>query len=818
MALKLRIFIACILLSFGLPAAAQHIQTVRITDSPKIDGIEDDAEWQEVPTAFDGPFIQRAPENLKPSAFRTEIKLAYDDNAFYVLAHMYDPEPGKVPRELGLRDQWGKNADLFAFTIDTYNRGQNAFYFGVTTAGVQLDTYMLPSGNDNAWDAVWKSAVTFTENGWVAEFEIPYSAIRFPKKDVQTWGINFIRRVQSVNEESTWSPVDNSISGFVNQSGELMGMQNVLPPLRLQLFPYLSALTKHSGETGDLTSVFGGGMDIKYGLNESFTLDVSLIPDFSQVPSDNIVLNLGPFEVKYNENRPFFTEGTDLFNKGGLFYSRRVGSVFNTFKAGEKMYDGEEIERAPQDAQLLNATKLSGRNKKGLGVGFFNAVTDKTFLVVKDEITSEEREIQMDPVTNFNVLVLDQNLKNNSNISLINTNVSRFEGGRDANVTATEFRLHDKSNTYRLEGFGAYNFIRPSAVSEETSSSDGFKYSLSAGKVSGKVQYRLSRNVESDDYDINDLGFMRAPNEVSHSGHIGYYIFQPFWIFNRLNVKAKFSHSTLYEPKEFTNFSLGGDYRFQFRNFWHLGGWYGVKPVNSYDYFEPRTEGWYFARQASYDSGIWMETDGRKRLSVYSQYGWFRREAWEAKDFWFTLRPRFRVSNSFSVSHNLSVSQSDNSRGFVEKHENEGTQIVFGNRDINVLENTSNLDFVFNNKMGLSLRARHYWSKVAYDRFFYLNKNGTLSEAANYDGRDESGKEVHQSNFNAVNIDLIYNWQIAPGSFVTFAWKDALKESNKDVAMGYGENMRALSRANQVNTFSLKLTYFVDYPMLKQLL
>lgn len=816
MAKKLKIFFACVLINFGFSAAAQHIQTVRIEGSPKIDGIGDDPEWQDISAAFDGPFIQRAPENLKPSAFRTSIKMAYNDNALYVLAHMYDPYPEQVPRELGLRDQWGKNADLFAFTLDTYNRGQNAFYFGVTTAGVQLDTYMVPTYNDNAWDAVWKSAVTFTENGWTAEFEIPYSAIRFPKKEVQTWGINFIRRARRVNEESTWSPVDNSISGFVNQSGELTGLQDVVPPLRLQLFPYLSSSLKHSDETGAYSAIYGGGMDIKYGLNESFTLDVSLIPDFSQVPSDNIVLNLGPFEVKYNENRPFFTEGTDLFNKGGLFYSRRVGSVFNTFQAGDKMTESEVIERAPSDAQLLNAAKLSGRNKKGLGVGFFNAVTNKTYLTVKDTATSEEREIQMDPVTNFNVLVLDQNLKNNSNITLINTNVSRFEGGRDANVTATEFRIHDKTNTFRLEGFGAYNLIKPSELNEKVSSSDGFKYYLVAGKVSGRVQYRLSRNVESEDYDINDLGFMRAPNEVNHSGQIGYYVFQPFWIFNNLNVKGRISHSSLYLPRKFTSLNLGGDFRMQFRNFWHLGGWYSVKPLNSYDYFEPRTEGYYFTRQSSYDSGLWMETDNRKRLSLYSQYSWFRREAWAAKDYWFNIRPRFRVSNSFSVSHNVMASHSANSRGFVEKLEKEKVKVVFGNRDIKVLENTSNLNFIFNNKMGLSLRARHYWSKVAYDSFFYLNKNGTLSEATDYDGLDENGEEIHQSNFNAVNIDLIYNWQIAPGSFLTFAWKDAMKESNKDVGMQYGENVKALTRANQTNTVSLKLTYFVDYPMLKQ--
>lgn len=818
MATKLLKIFTCILLGLGSPAVAQHIETVRISNSPKIDGIGDDPEWENVPTAFDGPFVQRSPENLKPSAYRTELKLAYNDYAIYVLAYMYDPEPNQVPRELGLRDQWGKNADLFAFTLDTYNQGQNAFYFGVTTAGVQLDTYIDPNYSDQSWDGVWKSAVTFNQHGWIAEFEIPYSAIRFPKKEVQIWGVNFIRRVQRVNEESTWSPVDNSISGFVNQSGELLGMEDVIPPLRLQLFPYLSAMTKHNSETGELSSIYGGGMDFKYGINESYTLDVSLIPDFSQVPSDNIVLNLGPFEVKFNENRPFFTEGTDLFNKGGLFYSRRVGSIFNTFAADNKMREGEKIIQAPSDAQLLNAAKVSGRNKKGLGVGIFNAVTGKTFLVVEDELTAERREIKMDPVTNFNVLVLDQNLKNNSTVSFINTNVTRFEGGRKANVSATEFRLHDKTNTYRLEGFGAYSHINPTQINEKVAYTDGFRYTLSAAKVSGKVQYKFRRNVESKHYNVNDLGFMRAANELKHFAQVGYYVFQPSWIFNRLNVKGSISHNRLYQPKEFTSMNLNGDYNFLFRNFWSLGGWYGLNPSNSYDYFEPRQEGYFFTRKASYDSGIWLRSDGRKRLSLYGQYGWFRRKAWDTEESWISVQPRFRVSDSFSVSHNIRASQSKNNRGFVKKIEEEEMEIIFGNRGIEVLENISNFNFIFNNKMGLSLRARHYWSKVTYDRFFYLNKNGSLSEAADYNGLNENGEQTHQSNFNAVNIDLVYNWQIAPGSFLTFAWKDALNETNKDVGLQYRENLRAISSASQENTFSLKLTYFVDYPMIRQLL
>ena len=166
----------------------QEIEAVRITQAPDVNGIGDDEVWKKVPFAYEGNFSQVSPNNLAPSKYYTEIKLAYNDYAFYVLARMHDPQPESIPRELGMRDDFGRNADLFAMVLDTYNKGQNAFYFGVTTAGVELDSYMGPNGDDVAWDAVWKSAVTFGDEGWIAEFEIPYSAIRFPEVEVQEWG------------------------------------------------------------------------------------------------------------------------------------------------------------------------------------------------------------------------------------------------------------------------------------------------------------------------------------------------------------------------------------------------------------------------------------------------------------------------------------------------------------------------------------------------------------------------------------------------------------------------------------------------------
>src|SRR5437764_5555272 len=182
---------------------------------------------------------------------------------------------------------------------------------------------------DRTWNAVWESKVSIKKDGWVAEMRIPFSAIRFSKKDIQNWGLQFGRFIRKINENETWSPDDPNVSGTINKWGDWIGLKDITPPLRLSFSPYLSGGIRTSPVTNGKATEYlkSGGMDVKYGINESFTLDMTLIPDFAQVQSDNVILNLSPFEVKFDEYRPFFTEGTELFNKANLFYPRRIGAT-----------------------------------------------------------------------------------------------------------------------------------------------------------------------------------------------------------------------------------------------------------------------------------------------------------------------------------------------------------------------------------------------------------------------------------------------------------------------------------------------------------
>ncbi|MGZ3752567.1 MAG: DUF5916 domain-containing protein, partial [Mucilaginibacter sp.] len=341
-------------------STVKKLVAVKTNTPPKIDGILDDDIWKNVPVATD--FVELLPVAglHEKNEDRTEIKIIYDNTAIYIAARMYEKDPGKIARELTTRDSVA-NDDFLGILIDTYHDGLNGSGFFVTAAGAQYDAKYSPGPNgvneDATWNAVWESKVNVDNQGWTAEFKIPYSALRFARKDVQTWGLNIIRKRRTENKQLYWNELDPKKNGLMNQAGDLNGIENISPPMRLAFYPYFSTYVNHYpyNTTGlrNTTTSFNGGMDVKYGINESFTLDMTLIPDFGQVQSDNQILNLTPFEVKYKENRPFFTEGTELFNKGNLFYSRRVGGQpINYLAAYADLKPGETLEKNPTEAKL----------------------------------------------------------------------------------------------------------------------------------------------------------------------------------------------------------------------------------------------------------------------------------------------------------------------------------------------------------------------------------------------------------------------------------------------------------------------------------
>lgn len=815
-----RLLLLCAFLFHSLSAAAQAqlaqkkiLEATRSQEKIVLDGVLEEKVWQSAQVATD--FVFNWPDPGKPATQRTVVRVLYDDAALYIGAQCFDTQADSIFHRLSKRDEL-ENTDAFSILLDTYRDGQNAVQFGITPDNVQFDSkYSIANANPNngnhdgedpAWDAVWRSAARITPEGWVAEIEIPYSALRFPKKDVQDWGVNFFRSVKRRGESDSWNEIKAEIAGTLNQMGILAGLQHIKAPLRLSATPFVAAYANNlynqaSGPRHSWSYPWSVGMDLKYGINEAFTLDATVIPDFGQVRSDQNVLNLSPFEVRFNENRPFFTEGTELFNKGGLFYSRRVGA----------------------GAQLLNATKVSGRTKNGLGLGLFNAIENAEF----ESYTSEGKEIreQVSPLTNKSIVVLDQNLRNNSSISLINTNVLRSGAALDANVTGLLFNFKNKAQAYSLTG----KAVMSHRISPEKTES-GYAAALSAAKTSGNFLWGSDFNLETDTYNPNDLGILFSPNEVSHVAWVNYNYYKPWWKLNNIWSSLWMYNESLYKPwaswviTQF-GFNFGGNTK-QFQNFGFNGN---ISPWGMHDFFEPRTFDYttYYHIPANMNLYAWYNSDNRKKLTYYMEGGAriFKETNRRSANIYAGLR--WRASGKFTIGLGLGNEQSWNNVGGLWSSEIQEdavgapdlpeNAVVMGRRRIMGFNNNLNASYSFNNKMNVALYARHYWQKAAYKSFYSLNASGELIPSP-YTGLSATGEPFNNVAANYFNIDLIYTWRFAPGSDLLLVYKNGVGHHTAGYAVdrGYLYNAGHLMDFAGANNFSFKLLYYLDYERVKR--
>ncbi len=805
----------CFALSSKAQAPQKQLQASRLTQSIKLDGKLNEIDWSIAPFATD--FIQNDPiPNGKPSQ-KSEIRILYDDQAVYIGAMLYDTKPDSILQELSERDNVN-NTDWFGIMINAYQDGQNAQGFYVTAAGVQVDMlYSASSGNggsnnafqgDRNWDTVWGSEVAFTDEGWIVEMRLPYAALRFPNKDIQEWNINFGRMIRRDREQLFWNEVDPQGPGFIQQAGVLKGIENIKAPVRLSATPFVAGYAENYFDSNENPKSSNGfswnaGMDIKYGINDAFTLDMTLIPDFGEAISDNQVQNLSAFEIQFDENRQFFTEGIELFNKGNLFYSRRIGGQpINYGAADDDLGENEEIIENPYTTQLYNATKVSGRTKKGLGIGVFNAIAGPTEAIIENMETGNRRTVQTSTLTNYNVFVLDQNLKNNSFVTLLNTNVMRSGSDYDANVTSAQTTLRNKDNSYAVSGSAT---LTQKYFTDETDL--GHAYNIGIAKTSGNYTGELFYNVESYDYDPNDLGFLFSPNERQLGANVSFRTNEEFWkYFNSGGWSVGAEYNRLDKPNVFRNAEIWGEAWVRTKAFTYINMWAGTSFLPLADYFDPRTADFsrYYELPEVMWNGFWASTDYRKRFAIdFSGRSRFVNET-DRVNYSFEIRPRFRFNNKFTMIVGTEYGNWNNDVGYVDTLED--GDIIFGRRDRKTLENTIRANYAFNNKMTLSFRLRHYWANVSYKSLHLLGEVGNLLPTDYNDFSDNS--------FNAFNIDAIYRWRFAPGSDIFIIWKNSIFGSDNEfdqITYSYGTGLDRLFELPQRNSLSIKVIYFLDY-------
>jgi len=801
MQIKLFSFVFISIISFNAFAQKQkkRLNAKRTPTHLKIDGFLNEPIWDIAENASE--FIQFEPLNGSNSNFKTEVSVVYNDYAIYIGARLYDKSADSIMKQLSSRDEIGQS-DFFGLTIDPFKDGLTGYTFIITPVNVQFDARQS-DWEDTSWDAVWVSATSINNEGWVAEIEIPYSELRFPKKDIQEWGINFVRNVQRTREKSFWNFVDAKVGGYLKQAGELNGISAIIPPIRLSITPYVSGYILNQTESNNLDYSIKGGLDLKYGINESYTLDMMLIPDFGQVESDDKVLNISAFETYYDEKRPFFTEGTELFDKGEIFYSRRIGSVKSERQNTDfKLYENEEITSNTNETSIINATKITGRGKNGLGIGILNGMGALSEITIRDTITGKERKKISQPFTNYNVLVFDKSLKNNSYISLTNANYLQPQFNYQSNVSATHMHFETQDGNYAFEGIVGLSYINDTNQLDST----GIKYELGFEKISGNFRFEVQQSLATKTYNQNDMGFLPKTDELETEASIAYNIYNPFWRMLRWYNRIDISQYSLFSTKKYIGTELSFNSFTTFKNYLsvsiHAEGTIG----EYHDYYEPRIINRVYIWPGYYALGTYISPDYRKKFVVDTEFGFWRSYDKIHKGMWMSLQPILRINDHLNLNMRAHFSP-EKTIGYVDNTDNNDS-IFFGFRNDKTLTSSLNINYNFNAEMALSFRARHYWRTINYIDFYTLNVNGSLTQTNDYQTED--------NNSNFFNIDLVYTWRFAPGSELSLVWKNSIENSNSEAVFNYYRNMSDLLNFDKQNSVSIRVLYYIDYFKIKQ--
>ncbi len=811
------IFFLLFSISFAYAQDKKVLNIKRTTKAPKIDGVLNDDAWFNADEAKD--FIQFRPAiGLAEKDYqKTIVKVTYDDNAIYFGAYLHD-NPEEIVRQFTSRDNFGQT-DFFGIVLNPNNDAQNDTEFFIFPSGTQADAIANPSiGEDFGWNAVWTSSVKIVDDGWIVEVRIPYSALRFANREIQTWGVQFHRHFRTTREQFTWNPLDVTKGNIGLYHGEVKGIANIEPPTRLSFYPFTSGLVKTLD--GETTDDFSFGMDVKYGISENFTLDATLIPDFSQVGFDDVQLNLSPFEQQFSEQRQFFTEGVDLFTKGRLFYSRRIGGTPSNYYEIEDNYTEEEIIDNPTEAKTLNALKVSGRTKKGLGIGFFNAVTEKTEATVKNLTTEEAKKVVTEPLTNYNILVLDQQFNKNSSITVINTNVTRNGDFRDANVFGAGFDITNKSNKFNYEGSAIF-----SSVNEEDGTKNGFTTNFEFSKVSGKYRYSFEHNLADRNFDKNDLGIQRRNNYNNFELDASYQIFEPTEKLNNFRINAWFDYSRLYNPSRYTGKNMGFRVFAVNKKLLAMGGNLNYQIGEQHDYWEPRDieNNRFFTYNDRVNANIFISSDYNKTFALDANMGFvtlFDKDL-DYFGYWYSVSPRFKLSEKFIFQYSFNVENVNRDKGYVTQLSND--DIIFGQRDQKTIVNSISGSYNFNTKHALTLTFRNYWSTVAYEEdLFKLEDDGILSQTNGYNIQDTLINNPDQDydpnqNFDIWNLDFKYSWEFAPGSLLTALYRNQLFNFTEASRDSYFDSLSDLFKEPMEHMFSLRLTYYIDYNNIKNI-
>ncbi|UCF37423.1 MAG: carbohydrate binding family 9 domain-containing protein [Acidobacteriota bacterium] len=371
----------------------------------KLDGVLDEEVWQRAVPA--DTFWQSRPLDREPATERTEVRVVQDEEALYFGILCFDSDPKGIITLDMRRDAPLSNDDYVGLYLDTYHDHRNFYYFSTNALGTRRDGIVTDARSYNtAWNGIWQARARITDEGWSAEYRIPFSTLRFGGDQPMTWGFNISRAIRRKQESAYWAPIPRELGRYGTWRGEffgqLVGIQTSEAYAKWEAEPYILVGGEQRYRPESSEGKFNAGGDLHYDFTPNLRGDLSIRTDFAQVEADQEVINFTRFPLFFPEKREFFLENAGLFNVGYeqemmMFYSRRIG-----------LSQGQEV-------PILAAGKLSGRAGP-YSLGVLNVQTEST------ELTSPEGSAFYEPSTNYTVARFKRDLFTNSSFGAILTN------------------------------------------------------------------------------------------------------------------------------------------------------------------------------------------------------------------------------------------------------------------------------------------------------------------------------------------------------------------------------------------------------------
>ncbi|AHG88939.1 hypothetical protein J421_1402 [Gemmatirosa kalamazoonensis] len=815
---------------------------VRAAAPPEIDGRDDDPVWRAAPPITG--FREWRPTEDKAPRFRTEAKIAYDAANLYVLVRAFDPHPDSIIKILERRDTFTASDMVWLF-VDSYHDRRTGYEFGVNAAGVKMDQAIYDDGReDGAWDAVWDVATRVDSSGWVAEYRIPLSQLRYSTQRTHTFGITIDRDIYRYAERVSWPVIRQSRTGFVSQFGTVTGLDDLEAPRRLEATPYVvtrQAPRIVANRYASRANADVGG-DFKYRVASNLTLDGTINPDFGQVEADPAVLNLSAYESFFDERRPFFVAGRGLFrfdvncsavncSSEGLYYSRRIGRTPQL--AG--VY-GDTVPQQP--TTILGAAKLLGRFPRGLTIGVLDAVTQRA---------SSPGDTTYEPRTNFTVARVQQDLRHGASalgaiVTAVNRGADRWVSpylASGAYAVAVDGRHRFLRDQYEVGGSldrsevrgsrtavaslqtsAVHYYQRPDAdlpLDTTRTSLGGDAEEVRFGKVGGQhLMFETSYQRRSPGFEVNDLGYLRRADQASWNNWVGYFDRHQRRLYNSLQWNNNWwqywtAAGLPLEAAYNTNFHV------TFRNNWgwHMGGTVGQLGAT---YDDRAARGGPAVRQDAYLAPwLFMNGDDRKSVVPSMSVNYFRGSGGRHTSWNLSPQLNYKMLGRFSAALSLGYSRNvDDAQWFGNFTDSAGVaHYTFAHLDQTTRSATVRLNYTFAPSVSLQVYAQPFISKGTYTDVRQLS---ATPRAASYASRFAPYGDASVTadpggfDFKQLQSNVVFRWEYRPGSTLFAVWNQGRQGNTPMDGNGpadAGGDLRDLFRLRPANVFLVKVSYYL---------